>query len=47
MFGVLRLPKVASDEKLPVVLGVAGSLGWQEHHLDNLEQYREQGMATS
>ena len=47
VFGVLRLPEVASDEKLPVVLGVAGSLGWQEHHLDNLEQYREQGMATS
>ena len=46
VFGVLRLPEVASGEKLPVVLGVAGSLGWREHHLDYLEQYREQGMAT-
>jgi hypothetical protein len=40
VFGVLRLPEVASEEKLPVVLGVAGSLGWREHHLDYLEQYR-------
>jgi dienelactone hydrolase len=46
VFGVLRFPEVASGEKLPVVLGVAGSLGWREHHLDYLEQYREQGMAT-
>ena len=28
VFGVLRLPEVASEKKLPVVLGVAGSLGW-------------------
>ena len=46
VFGVLRFPEVDSREKLPVVLGVAGSLGWREHHLDYLEQYREQGMAT-
>jgi len=46
VFGVLRFPEVSSGEKLPVVLGVAGSLGWREHHLDYLEQYREQGMAT-
>ena len=46
VFGVLRFPEVASEEKLPVVLGVAGSLGWREHHLDYLEQYRKQGMAT-
>jgi dienelactone hydrolase len=47
VYGVLRFPEgVEVNEQLPLVIGVAGSLGWREHHLEYLEMYREQGIAT-
>jgi len=46
--GKLKLP--FSNEKLnkkfPVVIGVAGSLGWADHHFEYLQMYREMGIAT-
>ena len=42
--GLLRLPK--GKGPFPLVLGVAGSLDWSEHHLEYLEMYRSIGIAT-
>ncbi len=49
VFGNLTFPEYASEEdttKYPLVMGVAGSLGWAEHHLEYLKMYREMGIAT-
>jgi dienelactone hydrolase len=35
-----------SNKKFPVVIGVAGSLGWAKHHFEYLEMYRDMGIAT-
>jgi dienelactone hydrolase len=35
-----------SDKKYPLIIGVAGSMGWRKHHLDYLKMYQEQGYAT-
>tara|TARA_Y100000590_G_scaffold3036_2_gene4052 strand:+ start:138 stop:1052 length:915 start_codon:yes stop_codon:yes gene_type:complete len=45
VFGELKLP-YASSKKFPLIIGVAGSLGWKEHHLEQLQMYRELGIAT-
>ncbi|HCN25506.1 MAG TPA: hypothetical protein DIS65_09130, partial [Candidatus Marinimicrobia bacterium] len=45
----LTFPEYASEEdttKYPLVMGIAGSLGWAEHHLEYLKMYREMGIAT-
>ena len=42
--GLLKLPK--GNGPFPLVLGVAGSLDWSEHHLEYLEMYRSMGIAT-
>ena len=42
--GILRLPKGAGP--FPVVIGSAGSLDWGEHHLEYLNMYRKNGIAT-
>jgi len=49
VFGNLTFPEYASEEdttKYPLVMGIAGSLGWAEHHLEYLKMYREMGIAT-
>ena len=47
VFGILRLPSnISQDEKFPLIIGVAGSLGWGAHHLEYLEMYRDMGIAT-
>ena len=49
IFGNLTFPEYASEEdstKYPLIMGVAGSLGWAEHHLEYLKMYREMGIAT-
>ena len=33
-------------EKYPLIIGVAGSLGWRDHHYDYLQMYRKLGFAT-
>ncbi len=46
--GKLVIPKDSLDQekKYPLVIGVAGSLGWGEHHYKYLKMYQEMGIAT-
>ena len=45
--GILTLPEnFDSSKKYPLIIGVAGSLNWSQHHLDYLEMYQEMGIAT-
>ena len=46
VFGYLTFPEKSKEEKLPLVVGVAGSLGWGEHHYEYLNMYRDIGIAT-
>ena len=47
VYGILRLPDTDSlEKKFPLVIGVAGSEGWADHHYEYLEMYREMGIAT-
>ena len=47
VFGILTLPKGIKDsDKIPLIIGVAGSLGWSEHHYEYLKMYQEMGIAT-
>ena len=48
VYGQLTLPvdSLNPQKKYPVILGVAGSLGWREHHRDYLKMYRDLGFAT-
>ena len=34
------------NKKFPLIIGVAGSLGWKSHHLDYLKMYQNLGFAT-
>ena len=43
--GKLRLPK-ENKEQYPLIVGVAGSLGWRDHHHEFLQMYRDMGIAT-
>ena len=45
VYGVLTYPDAKKDQ-YPVVIGVAGSLGWSEHHYGYMDRYREMGIAT-
>ena len=48
VFGQLTIPidSLNPDRKYPLILGVAGSMGWRKHHLDYLKMYQEEGYAT-
>ena len=46
VYGVLTFPENSSKEKYPLIIGVAGSLGWREHNHDFLQMYRDMGIAT-
>ena len=48
VFGKLTVPldSVNKNKKLPLVIGVAGSFGWSNHHYDYLKMYQEMGIAT-
>ena len=48
VFGELVIPNDTIDDgrKYPLVIGVAGSLGWGEHHYKYLKMYQEMGIAT-
>lgn len=48
VFGKLVLPNdsLNPNKKFPLVIGVAGSLGWGEHHYKYLEMYQKMGIAT-
>ena len=48
VYGNLVIPfdSLNPNKKYPLVLGVAGSLGWKKHHYDYLTMYQELGFAT-
>jgi dienelactone hydrolase len=46
--GILKVPFDSLNplKKYPLVIGVAGSLGWKSHHYEYLDMYYESGFAT-
>ena len=48
VFGQLSIPmdSLHPDKKYPLIIGVAGSLGWRKHHLEYMEMYQQNGFAT-
>lgn len=48
VFGNLVIPKdsLNPNKKYPLIIGVAGSLGWAEHHYEYLKMYQDLGYAT-
>ena len=48
VFGQLSIPmdSLNPDKKYPLIIGVAGSLGWRKHHLEYMEMYQKDGFAT-
>ena len=48
VFGQLTIPtdSLENNEKYPLIIGVAGSLGWRKHHYDYMKMYQENGFAT-
>ena len=46
VYGTLIIPDSAHLEKIPLIIGVAGSYGWGEHHFQYLEMFRQMGIAT-
>ncbi|MGB2171235.1 MAG: dienelactone hydrolase family protein [Flavobacteriaceae bacterium] len=48
VFGQLTLPvdSLTLDKKYPLIIGVAGSMGWREHHRDYMQMYQNDGFAT-
>jgi len=46
VFGYLSFPNEYKKDIYPLVIGLAGSLGWSEHHYEYLQMYREMGIAT-
>jgi len=47
VYGVLTFPDgYKSTTKYPVIIAVAGSNGWSDHHHDYLSIYRKNGIAT-
>ena len=48
VYGNLVIPDdtLNPQKKYPLIIGVAGSLGWGEHHYKYLKMYQEMGIAT-
>jgi len=47
VFGVLTLPsEIGESEKIPLIIGVAGSKDWSSHHLEYIDMYQNMGIAT-
>ena len=48
VFGNLTIPidSLNPNKKYPLIIGVAGSMGWRKHHLDYIKMYQEEGFAT-
>ena len=47
VFGILKMPSQFDHaQEYPLIIAVAGSNGWSDHHYDYLEMYRENGIAT-
>ena len=47
IYGILTLPTDSlSNRKYPLIIGVAGSLAWRDHHYEYLDMYQQAGFAT-
>ena len=47
VFGYLTIPDSANDnDKVPLVIGVAGSKDWSDHHIEYIKMYQDMGIAT-
>ena len=47
VFGVLTIPEgLEQNQKVPLIIGVAGSVDWASHHLEYIQMYQELGIAT-
>ena len=48
VFGELTIPSdsLNNEKKYPLIIAVAGSLGWRKHHYDYLDMYQKNGFAT-
>ena len=47
VYGILTLPNDSvSNQKYPLIIGVAGSLAWRDHHYEYLDMYKQAGFAT-
>ena len=48
VYGKLVIPydSLNPEKKFPLVIGVAGSEGWRDHHYDYLNMYQKSGFAT-
>ena len=47
VYGILTLPNDSvSDQKYRLIIGVAGSLAWRDHHYEYLDMYQKAGFAT-
>ncbi len=47
VYGILQMPDNWEDGQVcPLVIAVAGSNGWSDHHYEYLEIYRQNGIAT-
>jgi len=48
VYGKLVIPydSLNPNKKFPLVIGVAGSEGWRDHHYDYLKMYQKSGFAT-
>ncbi|MGB0375946.1 MAG: dienelactone hydrolase family protein [Flavobacteriaceae bacterium] len=48
VFGQLTLPidSLNPQKKYPLIIGVAGSMGWRKHHLKYMQMYQNMGFAT-
>ena len=48
VFGELSIPSdsLNNEKKYPLIIAVAGSLGWRKHHYDYLDMYQKNGFAT-
>ena len=45
VYGIITYPENKKN-KYPLIIGVAGSLAWGEHHYKYLKEYRKNGIAT-
>ena len=46
VYGILSFPSNPQNTSIPLVMGVAGSYGWKEHHIGYMKRYLDDGFAT-
>ena len=46
VYGILTSPKKPKKDNMPLIIGVAGSYGWKDHHYGYMDRYLDDGFAT-